>query len=40
MDSMIEYAQSLGFKSASYAMDQYGIEQFKQMYYENRNQSI
>lgn len=36
LDGMIEYAQSLGFKSASYAMDKYGKEQFKQMYYENK----
>lgn len=35
LDGMIEYAQSLGFKSASYAIDQYGKEQFKQMYYES-----
>lgn len=35
LDGMIEFAQSLGFKSASYAMDKYGKEQFKQMYYEN-----
>lgn len=35
LDGMIEFAQSLGFKSASYAIDKYGKEQFKQMYYEN-----
>ena len=35
MDSMIEFAPSLGFKSASYAIDKYGKEQFKQMYYDN-----
>ena len=36
LDGMIEFAQSLGFKSASYAMDKYGKEQFKNMYYDNR----
>lgn len=35
LDGMIEFAQSLGFRSASYAIDKYGIEQFKQMYYES-----
>jgi len=35
LDDMISFAQSLGFKSASYAIDKYGKEQFKQMYYEN-----
>lgn len=35
LDGMIEFAQSLGFKSASYAIDKYGKEQFKKMYYEN-----
>lgn len=35
LDGMIDFAQSLGFKSASYAIDQYGKEQFKKMYYEN-----
>lgn len=35
LDKMISFAQSLGFKSASYAIDKYGKEQFKQMYYEN-----
>jgi|SRR5690554_255293 len=40
LDGMIEFAQTLGFKSASYAMDQYGIEQFKQMYYDNRQTKI
>ena len=36
LDGMISFAQSLGFKSASYAIDKYGKEQFKQMYYDNR----
>ena len=36
LDGMIEFAQGLGFKSASYAIDKYGKEQFKQMYYDNR----
>ena len=35
LDGMIEFSQSLGFKSASYAIDRYGKEQFKQMYYDN-----
>ena len=35
LDNMIDFAQSLGFKSASYAIDKYGKEQFKQMYYDN-----
>lgn len=40
LDDMIEFAQSLGFKSASYAIDKYGKEQFKQMYYDNRQTKI
>lgn len=36
LDGMIEFAQSLGFKSASYAIDKYGKEQFKNMYYDNK----
>ena len=40
IDGMIEFAQSLGFKSASYAIDKYGKEQFKKMYYENRQANI
>lgn len=40
LDGMIEFAQSLGFKSASYAIDKYGKQQFKNMYYENRQANI
>lgn len=40
IDAMIEFAQSLGFKSASYAIDKYGKEQFKNMYYESRKQTV
>lgn len=40
LDGMIEFAQSLGFRSASYAIDKYGKEQFKNMYYESRQTNI
>ena len=40
LDKMISFAQSLGFKSASYAIDKYGKEQFKQMYYDNTKTNI
>lgn len=35
IDAMIKFAQSKGYKSASYMIDEIGVKQFKNMYYES-----
>ena len=40
IDAMIKFSQSKGYKSASYMIDEIGVKQFKEMYYDNTKTNI